>query len=283
MGEETIKMRSGWAFGAAGLLLAGPALAAPSVEIKDAAVRVVVVPEARDDIKVQLASASRALPLIVRVQGQRTVVDGRLRHRISGCSAMFGRTMVRVRGLGQVSYDDLPQLVVHAPLDVRVGAGGAVFGSIGRARSVELSNEGCGDWTIANVEGDLKINEAGSGDVRAGRAGRLVIHVAGSGDVATRDIAGPAVVDIAGSGDVNVASVSGDLRASVAGSGDVKVAGGKAPNLVAHLAGSGDVDFEGEAGSVSAAIAGSGDVNVAKASGPVKKSVFGSGGVNIGR
>jgi hypothetical protein len=244
---------------------------------------VIVIPEARNDIKVQLASASAALPLTVRALGERTVVDGKLRHRIGGCSAMFGRTVVGIRGLGQVPYDELPQIIVHAPLDVRIGAAGAVFGSIGRSNSVELSNEGCGDWTIANVEGDLKINDAGSGDVRAGKAGRLVIHVAGSGDITTRDISGPAVVDIAGSGDVTIASISGDLRANVAGSGDIKIAGGRAQSVVAHLAGSGDVNFEGVAGSVSAAIAGSGDVNVAKATGPVKKSVFGSGDVNIGR
>jgi hypothetical protein len=283
MTEKATKMRAGWALGAAGVLLAGPALAEPSIEIKDAAARVILVPEARNDIKVQLISASSALPVTVRSKGDRTIVDGRLRHRINGCSAMFGRTVVHVRGLGQVAYDDLPQIIIHAPLDVRIGASGAVFGSVGRARSVELSNQGCGDWTIANVEAALKINEAGSGGVRAGRAGQAVVHVAGSGDISARDISGPAVVDVAGSGNVTLASISGDLRASVAGSGDVRIAGGSAPNVVAHLAGSGDVDFQGVAGDVSASIAGSGNVNVAKATGAVKKSVFGSGDVKIGR
>ncbi len=275
-------MRPGWALGVASLLLAGPALAAPSVEIKDAAARVTVIPEARNDVKVQLVAASRTLPLFVRVKGDRVVVDGKLRHRFIGCSAMFGRPMIRVRGLGETAYDDLPQIVVHTPLDVRLGASGAVFGSIGRARSVELSNQGCGDWTVANVEGPLKINEAGSGGVRAGKAGELVVHVAGSGDIAAHEVSGPAVADIAGSGDVTIASISGDLRANVAGSGDVRIAGGRAPNVVAHLAGSGGVDFQGVAGDVKASIAGSGDVNVAKATGSVKKSVLGSGDVKVG-
>jgi hypothetical protein len=276
-------MRLGCALGVAGLILAGPALAAPSLEIKDAAARVTVVPEARNDIKVQLLAASRTLPLTVRVRGERAIVNGRLRHRITGCSAMFGRPMIRIRGLGQAAYDDLPQIIVHTPLDVRVAVGGAVFGSIGRARSVELSNQGCGDWTIANVEGALVVNEAGSGDIRAGKAAQLIVHVAGSGDIGAREISGPAVVDIAGSGNVTIASISGDLRARVAGSGDVVVAGGRAPNLVADLAGSGGVNFQGVAGDVRASIAGSGDVNVAKATGAVKKSVFGSGDVEIGR
>ncbi|MEI9964942.1 MAG: hypothetical protein WDM92_09745 [Caulobacteraceae bacterium] len=93
---------------------------------------------------------------------------------------------MHVRGLQDVAYDDLPQIVVRTPMDAHVEAGPAVFGSIGRADSVELSNAGCGDWTVANVGGALKINTAGSGDTHAGDAGSLVVHVAGSGDVSAR-------------------------------------------------------------------------------------------------
>lgn len=276
-------MRSLWAIGGASLMLAGPALAAPSIELKDAAARVVVTPQARTDVKVQMLVSNRSLPLTVRVVGERTVVDGGLRRRIDGCSMMFGRTMVRVRGLGEVAYDDLPQIIVYTPMDARVSAGGAVFGSIGRAQSTELSNDGCGDWTLANVSGTLKINDAGSGDVRAGRSGELIVQLAGSGDVSTRDVSGPANLEMAGSGDVAVASIFGDLRANVFGAGDVRIAGGHAPDMQVHIAGSGDVDFEGVADRLEASIAGSGDVDVARVTGPVHKAVLGSGDVNIGR
>ncbi len=275
-------MRAAWILGSMAVALAGPALAAPSVEFKDAAARVTVIPEARPDVKVQFVTTNRALPLTVRTGGERLVIDGGLRRRVGGCNTMFGRTVVRIRGLGQVAYDNLPQIVVRTPLDARVGAGGAVFGSLGRADAVELSNEGCGDWTIANVKGPLKINEAGSGDVRAGGAGELVVHQAGSGDITARDISGPVTVAVAGSGDVSAASVDGPLNAAVAGSGDVKIERGRATEMDVHVAGSGDVTFGGTAGSLNAAIAGSGDVDVARVTGPVKKAVFGSGGVNIG-
>ena len=275
-------MRSAGGIGAAALSLAAPALGAPSVEIKDAAARVIVVPEARSDVKVQLLAANPALPLTIRTFGDRVIVDGGLRRRLGGCSNLFGRTVIHIRDLGEVSYDSLPQVVVHAPQDVRVGASGAVFGRIGRSGSVELSNAGCGDWLIANVQGTLRINDAGSGDVRAGRAGALAARVAGSGDVATREISGPATIDMAGSGDVSAASISGDLHASVAGSGDVKIRDGHAPDMQVRIAGSGDVTFDGTADEVNAVIAGSGDVNVARVTGPIHKSVFGSGDVNVG-
>ena len=277
-------MRSTWSLCAAAIVLgaAGAASAAPSVEIREAAVRVVVIPEARSDVKVELMTSSQALPLTIRNEGDKVIVSGGLRHRIGGCSAMFGKTTVHVRGLGQVSYDNLPQVVVRAPMDAKVGASGAVFGSVGRTDSLELSNAGCGDWTVANVKGALKINQAGSGDTRAGSAGQLVVHVAGSGDVIAREVGGPATVDIAGSGDVTTDSVSGAFKANIAGSGDVKVAQGHASEMVVHIAGSGDVRFGGVADSLNASVAGSGDVSVGKVNGPVKKSILGSGDVSVG-
>jgi hypothetical protein len=277
-------MERHWMIGAlAATALAGPAIAAPSVEIRNAAARVVVIPEARSDVVAQLTVTNGALPLEVRQEGDRIIVDGGLSRRVEGCSSMFGKTTVRIRGLGQVAYDNLPQLVIRTPMDSKVFAGGAVFGSVGRADTLDLSNAGCGDWTVANVKGLLRINDAGSGDLRAGAAGELQVRVAGSGDIYAKEVAGPANIDIAGSGDVTAASVSGTLRVAVAGSGDVKISSGHATEMTARVAGSGDVRFGGTADSVSAIIAGSGDVDVGQVTGQVHKTVFGSGEVHVGR
>ena len=263
--------------------LAGAAQADSAVEIRDAAARVTVIPEARSDVKVQVVVINRALPLTVRSEVDHTIVEGHLRHRIGGCTTMFGKTMVHVRGIGEVPYDSLPQIVVRTPMDAHVSAGSAVFGNVGRADSVVLSNAGCGDWTVANVKGRLAINAEGSGDVRGGSAGGLVAHVAGSSDVLVRQIDGPITVDVAGSGDVSAASISGSLHVAIAGSGDVRIDGGHASEMVAHVAGSGDVRFGGVADTLNASIAGSGDVDVAKVTGPIHKASFGSGDVNVGR
>lgn len=268
-------------FGVA-LAAAGAALAAsPQVEIKDAVARVTVIPEDRSDIKVEFLSTNPQLPLQVRSQGGKTIVDGDLDRKIRSCDGSGTRSSVRVDGR-TYQYADMPQVVVRTPRDVDVEAGGAVFGAVGKSASLELSNAGCGDWTIANVAGALHVNQAGSGDTQTGTAGAAKLRVAGSGDVTTQAIAGPLEVDIAGSGDVWAASVNGPLNVKIAGSGDVKVAGGQGGAMTATVAGSGDVDFRGSADSLKARIAGSGDVRVKAVKGEVSKAIVGSGAVTVG-
>lgn len=262
-------------------LAAASAAQAASVEIKDAAARVVVIPEDRADVKVEFLTTSPDLPLTVRAEGDKTVVDGDLgRTAIRTCRTFNGRTSVSVRGK-TFGWEALPQVVVRVPMDARVAAGGAVFGAIGRTSSLTLSNAGCGDWTVGNVAGELNINQAGSGDTTVGAAGETSINIAGSGDVATAAL-GALTVNIAGSGDVNAASVSGPVSANIMGSGDVAVRGGQVGAVTVSIAGSGDVVVRAPAESVTAKIAGSGDVRVASVSGSVSKKVAGSGEVVVG-
>lgn len=267
---------------AAACAVAGAASAA-TVEVKDAVARVTVVPENRPDVKVEVIGANPRLPLNVRSFAGRTIVDGDLGRRIRSCHGSGQNVRIEVRGLGEVAWRDMPQVVIRTPRDAHVEAGGAVFGSVGRAASLELANAGCGDWTVANVEGKLKLSQAGSGNTRTGASGEAKIRVAGSGDVWTAEVRGPLNIDIAGSGDVSVASVSGPLDVRVAGSGDVKVAGGRATTMTVAIAGSGDVDFGGVADSLKARIAGSGDVHAREVRGPISKAVMGSGGVSVGQ
>ncbi|MBU1378122.1 MAG: DUF2807 domain-containing protein [Alphaproteobacteria bacterium] len=262
-------------------LSAGAAQAA-TIEIKDAVARVTVVPENRSNVSIEVVTPNAKLPLGIRVQGDRTIVDGGLNRKIRNCRGSGDRASVDVRDVGNVAFADMPQVVIHTPRDVRLETGGAVFGSVGRSASLELGNSGCGDWTVANVEGDAKISQAGSGDTRMGSSGALKVRVAGSGDVAAADVKGGLDVSIAGSGSANVKSISGPLEVSVAGSGDVDVGAGRATTMKVSIAGSGDVDFAGAADSLKARIAGSGDIRVGEVRGEVSKTIMGSGSVRIG-
>jgi hypothetical protein len=274
-------MRLLYVLSAAALAVAGSAHAA-SIEIKDAVVRIIVIPEARGDIQVQVLSPNSRLPLKVRIQDDRVIIDGSLQRKIRSCGSAASGSTVQVAGLGVVAYRDMPQVVLRTPLDVRIGAGGAVFGSIGKSASLQLSNAGCGDWTIANVKGRLKIDQAGSGDTRTGSAGEAALRVAGSGDISTQAIGGGMSVDIAGSGDVKAASINGPLDVKTAGSGDVFVAGGHGGAMTASVAGSGSVTFHGVVQSLKARVTGSGDIRVKAVTGAVSKAVVGSGSVTIG-
>lgn len=262
---------------------AGAASAAPSVKIKDAVARVVVIPENRTDVKVEFLTTNASLPLEIRKSGDETIIDGDLRRKINGCNSRNGKVWVKVRGVGEVAYDNFPQIAIRTPLNVKVGASGAVFGDIGRSDSASLGNAGCGDWTIANTKGKLEVSQAGSGDTKAGSAGELEINIAGSGDVSAQTIGGDLEVNIAGSGNVTAASIGGKLEANIAGAGDISIAGGRASTIDISVMGSGDVNFGGVADSADVSVAGSGDVKIAKVTGSVKKHVAGSGDVTIGQ
>lgn len=262
--------------------LAAGAASAASVEVKYAVARVTVVPENRPDIKVEVIQANPRLPIEVRTFAGRTIVDGGLGHRIRNCRGHGDNVSVTVRGLGDFGWREMPEVVIHTPRDVDVDVGDAVWGMVGRSASLKLGNAGCGDWTVGNVEGAMRISQAGSGDTRTGSAGTANIRVAGSGDAAVGDVHGGLDVDIAGSGDVTAASVNGALVVHIAGSGDVKVAAGHATTMNVGVAGSGNVNFGGVADTLRARIAGSGDVRARQVTGPVSKTIMGSGGVTIG-
>jgi hypothetical protein len=275
----------------------------PEVEIKDAVARVVVIPEDRADIDVQVVNGSNAqLPHItIERVGGKVKLSGGLRdgmfgrNAIQGCNSRgaptvapggnplesLGNTTVRVRGVGDVNMSQTPIITIRTPRDVNVHAGGAVFGWIGRANSVELGNAGCGDWTVASVSGPAEISQAGSGDTEIGTSQSLSIAIAGSGDVSA-GATGSLEASIAGSGDVAVAAVRGSVEASIAGSGDVAVNGGEVTTVEANIAGSGDVNIRTGVTSVEANVMGSGDINVRSVSGRVSKRVMGSGSINIG-
>lgn len=267
---------------ATGLAMTGGAAHAASVSVKDAVARVVVIPEARSDIKVEFLTTNPSLPISVRQMGDRVIVDGDLERKIRSCNGEGEGASVDVAGIGRIAYADMPQLVIRTPREANVGAAGAVFGSVGKSASLDLASAGCGDWTVANVEGRLKLSQAGSGDVRTGSAGDASVRVAGSGDVNVQAVRGGLSVDVAGSGNVTAASIHGPLDVKVAGSGDVRVSSGRASSMAVTIAGSGNVTFDGQAGSLKARIAGSGDVRARQVTGGVSKQVMGSGDVTIG-
>jgi hypothetical protein len=283
--------------------------AAQTVKIEDAVARVVVIVENRADIGVEIDSpAGTPVPVRLERRGPDVIIRGDVEGRdLRECRG--GRDAVQpgqgasvtLRRTGEVALETAPLIVVRTPGDVRVEADGAVYGAIGRgASSVRLANAGCGRWTVADVDGDLRASLAGSGGLSAGRVGRLdlqqagsgavtvgasnsaAIALAGSGDIRVGPVSGDASASMPGSGDVVFASVGGRVEANIVGSGDVRVVGGRSAGLEANIVGSGDVRHGGEAGAVHANIVGSGDVIVARAAGEVRRRILGSGEVRIG-
>ena len=263
---------------------AGAAAAAPSAEVREAAARVTVIPEARSDVAVFLVKANPRLPIWISKVGDKVLVRGNVRHMITSCGGGWGgKPSVGVFMRGRFPFAELPQVVIRTPIDVHLTAGDAVFGTIGHARTVDFANHGCGDWTVGDVDGLMRLGLAGSGDVRAGSAGAAAVDIAGSGDVSAQSVRDGLGASIAGSGDLTAVSVNGPMSVHVAGSGGVKVRSGQVTRMRVSIGGSGDVRFGGVAGALEANVAGSGDVSVARVTGPVVKHVAGSGDVVVGR
>lgn len=272
----------GLGLSAAAMLLAGGAAAAPNLQIRHAIVRVTLIPEARGDIVVSVVKANQKLPLSITRVGDTVTVDGGLGWRSPNCHGTAGKPSAGALGVGEVRYEDMPQILVRTPRNVSIGSDGAVFGAIAAGESVDLANTGCGDWNLADQAGALRLRVTGSGDVHSASVGSADVQVAGSGDVTLRAVRNGMSASVGGSGNVTADSVSGPLHAHVGGSGDVTVRSGVVTDMVAFVGGSGDVVFKGVAGSLKASVAGSGDVTVARVTGAVTKSVAGSGDVTVG-
>jgi hypothetical protein len=266
---------------AAAALTAGAAEAA-SVEVRDAVVRVTVVPEARNDIQVQVLNPNDRLPISVRTEGARTIVDGGLRRRIRSCNGgRDGRGHVRVSGVGKVGWDEAPHLVIHTPRAVVLSANGAVRGEIGRSGGIDLDNSGCSHWTIADVAGDVSIEESGAGSIRMGSADRLKVSLSGASNIHATTLRQGMDAELSGAGGVNIDQFSGVLTAEVSGFGRVKVAAGRASMVRADVSGVGGVDFGGSTDGLDASISGVGNVRVKTVTGSVRKSVSGLGHVTV--
>jgi len=274
----------------AGILALGWAgiASAQAVEFRNVSARVTILPEDRADVKVIILKTNPNLPLrIEQGFGNRTIVRGAEWFGLfwgahADCNFDNGTPSTMVPRVGAVAYDDLPQIVVRVPEDAVVDAGGAIYGSVGRAHSLRLRVAGCGEWTVANVENDLNVASAGSGRLHTGSAGHMNLDIAGASTATTTEVQDGLNVSIAGAGDVRVGQASGSVDVSMAGGGNVRIDGGRASALDVNIMGSGNVDYGGVADTLRASIAGSGDVHAAKVLGAVNKSIAGSGSVDVG-
>lgn len=215
---------------AAGALASAGAAHAATLEIQNAAVRVVVIPEARADVSVTVVHANPRLPLKVSTGplGE-VIVDGGLGYgwfwqRPVTCGPAGPGGWMDVWGVGPVAYEDLPQVVARVPLDAQVRSTAAVFGAISAANNLDLDNASCGEWVVDNVRDRLSVRNSGSGRVRAGEAGEMALAASGSGSILTRAAVRGLDARVSGSGGVRVEQASGPVQARVSGSGDIEMA-----------------------------------------------------------
>ena len=302
-----------------GAALAGPALAAPTLTLRHAAISIVVEPENRSDIVVDVWRPNPSLPLEVRRVGDDVIIDGHLPSFLTTCHGSGAGLRVFVFGRGDYSAAELPQVVVRMPVDAVVESGAIARGFVTRSRNLTLTSSGCGDWTIANVAGQLNAGVSGVGELRTGSAQNADVGLSGTGHVAIGQVMNQAVVrmsgagalslraagsadltisgtgglvagpisagltsKLSGAGGLKVASVDGPVSADVSGVGGVEIAGGHATRLDANVSGVGHIRYGGVADTLDANVSGVGGVSVARVTGEVNKHVAGVGSIEVG-
>ncbi len=308
------------ALGAALVALAcGPALSTPTVQIRNAAVRVVVIPENRGDIAVEIYGANPRLPLSISQFGGDVLIDGGLPEFLTSCHGLGEDLHAFVFGKGDFPVSQFPQVLIHTPMSVNVDARGIVRGWVSRSQDLSIHHGGCGEWAVGNVAGALDAQVSGVGTLRAGtahsadlsltgsgklsavsvdtqlnarisgsgeiavqKAGSADITITGAGGIKTGPISGALSATISGEGGLEVASVDGPVNANVSGVGNVNIPAGHATILEAHVSGSGNVRFGGVADSLDADVSGVGNVDVARVTGAVDQHVSGIGSVHVG-
>ncbi|EGF90797.1 hemagglutinin [Asticcacaulis biprosthecium C19] len=261
------------------LALSGAAHAATQVELKNMAAKVVVQPENRSDVQLKVVYGKAKVPVImVHTKGDTFIADGKLKQR--GVDCRDGQS-VQADGM-QIANADLPTVYIKVPMDAKVSAGGATYGTIGASNHLEFNHGGCGTWTVGNIAGDAEINIGGAGDVTLANAANTQVNIGGSGNFKAASVKA-LEANIGGNGDIVIDRVNGNTDINIGGSGNVAIADGSAPRVEVNVAGSGDVRFGGTAGDVDISIVGSGDVRIKKVTGKVSRSVMGSGNIEIGQ
>lgn len=290
-------MRISWLLSVAAGALAGAADAG-ELTIDNAAVRVVIVPEARKDVSVEVVSAGRAdlPPLAMRrladggltVEGAHAAAVEGCVHRHAGLRQGWGAPAspnpefhARIHGVGEVSFADLPLITVRLPQHARVKASGAVLGTIEPAVSLTITSSACGDWALAGAAGKLAIDNVGGADVRAGASREASVRNSGDGDIRLGAVAGDLVAHNLGAGDLSVESVGGDIDADIAGRGDLSIRGGRHGKVRARLTGSGDIRLGAVTGGLVARNFGSGDLRADSVDGGLDVEVAGQGDVVV--
>jgi len=279
--------------------VAAQSYAGDSVEVKHTAAHIIVTPEDRQDISIEIDNPGRTpMPTVSRESGGKVVIDGHLRGRVGDCRD----DGMNVVGYGSLSIDQLPQITIHTPRDVKIDLSGGNSSEIGAAQSVDASVSGCGQTTVADVAQTLKANISGSGNLTAGAAQNLDLDVAGSGHATIGAVRAGADISIAGSGLITIASLTGNLKANAEGSGDMNIQNGDIQNAHLEVAGSGNTQISAAIQSLDGELAGSGGLNIdhgpvteahlevagsshAQMGGPIQHlnvEVAGSGSVQVG-
>jgi len=271
---------------------------ATSIRLRHVAARVVVTPEDRADVSIEIDNPGGAPMPLATLENGRLTVNGQLRGRIGECTDEG----VELRGYGFTPYERMPLITIRAPRQLDLTFTGAGRAEIGPSSELDLDVNGCAAADVGEVSGDMEVAVNGSGQVVVAGGQEANLDLNGSGRLRVENVRAGAEAEVNGSGGITIANLTGSLTLDNRGSGSLEVLAGAVTNadielfgsgqvtvaapterLVVQIFGSGDVDVPAAVGALEAEIFGSGDVSVQSVSGEVRQQARGSGSVRIGQ
>ena len=280
------------------LLSVGGARAAESITLKNLRADVEVIPGDRPDVAVSVEPRGSAdPPPVVSRAGDRVTVQGQIQtgqrtYRISLNldRGMDVEAMKRRSHVQRTHPSDLPLIVIHTPLKVRLKSGAYVFGHIGPSRSLAISDNGDGEWRIDAVSEDVSVegnggtdfhlstsrtasvDMLGTGNVALGDTQSLYASLWGSGNVTASRIGHDLDLTLSGIGDFEAQSVSGPMHVLISDAGGARIEDGDVSKLtVRTIDGIGGVQFGGTVKDVDVDIGTITRVHIHKVTGVVRK------------
>lgn len=237
-----------------------------------------------DTAPLSVTSVTHENKMTQRAAGSNLIIDGGIRKPDSNkCKDYYGSWSWGKKKSGNMGgYEDLedyPKLTISAPSDtVLVIRNSIPFIETGELGGADIEVQACGKINMGDLDGDLRVELSGSGDVTSGSVHDADLSLRGSGDIDIQD-ARNLRADLSGSGDIVTGHVA-NADVSLRGSGDIELKDvtGK---LTVSLRGSGDVSVGNVGGGAEASMQGSGDIEIHSINGPTRLQTSGSGDIDV--
>lgn len=250
---------------------------AGAIRLRHIAARVVVTPEDRTDVSIEIDNPGSAPTPQVSLEEGRLTIDGQLRGRIGSCS----EEGVDLRGYSFVPTEQMPLITIRTPRDLDLSFTGAGRAEIGATQALSLNINGCARANAGDVAAEADLDLNGSGQIVVAGAQHVSVDLNGSGDVRVETVRAGADAEVNGSGNVTIANLTGALSIDNRGSGSLSVGAGAVTGADIELFGSGQVTLGAPIERLNVSIFGSGDVEAPVAVGELEAEIFGSGDVRV--
>ena len=284
--------------------ISGPESACESILLKERGETLVISPKAPSPFNIGSCSSKN----VVNICGSMNVQQNIGRNSINGVTQIIniedGADCMTIIN-GDCSVHKRAKVEVKVPVGTSITAFGVKAGltigdiegsldldtdsneniSVGFVKDADLSIDGCGNVRVKRVEGGLKVELNGSGDVRidSGLVRNMIIQHDGQGQFDFLGKSDGADLNVLDSGSICVAEVNGELLEGVIeGSGSITVKDGNVVKVRVNNEDCGDFIYNGSTADAVLTVEDCGDIKVKACRNTPRTDREGCGRISVG-